>query len=176
MTWSICRMCSFGPSFTSRRQICDWTSIRWIAVKEGDISAGLCGFSIATQQILVQSRMWEREGKESLKLHNLCTDHVTIRSELRYIIGAKIVDLKCRVFGGNQLQRSTAGSEPDPALDREFGSFGNTRWRIAVDMRNMGDNLLDWVGRPCNRCNYTADRDLYLSYQGWYNDSHMKCS
>jgi hypothetical protein len=38
-----------------------------------------------------------------LKLHNLRTDHVTIQSELTYLIGAKIVDLKCRVFGGNPL-------------------------------------------------------------------------
>jgi hypothetical protein len=33
-------------------------------------------------------------------MYNLGTDHVMIRSELKYIIGAKIVDLKYRVFGG----------------------------------------------------------------------------
>ena len=38
--------------------------------------------------------------KEGLKLHNLPTDHVTIRSELKYVIREKIVDLKCRVVGG----------------------------------------------------------------------------
>ena len=38
--------------------------------------------------------------KERLKLHNLRTDHVMIQSELKYLIGAKIVNLKCRVFGG----------------------------------------------------------------------------
>jgi hypothetical protein len=38
-----------------------------------------------------------------LKLHNLRTDHVTIQSELTYLIGAKIGVLKCRVFGGNPL-------------------------------------------------------------------------
>jgi hypothetical protein len=38
--------------------------------------------------------------KEGLKLDNLHTDHVMIRSELKYLIGAKIVDFKCRVFGG----------------------------------------------------------------------------
>jgi len=125
-TWSICRLCSFNPSFTSRCQICDWTNIRGIAVKEGDISAEKCGFSTVTQRILVQSQLWEREGKEGLKLHNLRTDHVTIRSQLRYLIGAKIVDLKCRVFGGNPLQRSGSGSEPDPEPNREFGPVANT--------------------------------------------------
>jgi len=29
--------------------------------------------------------------KEQLELHNLCTDHVTIRSQLKYIIEAKVV-------------------------------------------------------------------------------------
>jgi len=33
VTWSVRKSCSFGPSFTSRCQICDWANIRWIAVK-----------------------------------------------------------------------------------------------------------------------------------------------
>ena len=78
----------------------------------GDIAAEKCGFSIATQQLVVRSQICEREGKEGLKLHNLRTDHVTIRSEVRYLIGAKIVHLDCRVFGGNPLQRSGSRSGP----------------------------------------------------------------
>jgi len=74
--------------------------------------------------------MWEREGKEGLKLHNLRTDHVTIWSELRYLIGGTIVDLKCRVFGGNPLQRSSSGSEPDPEPNREFGPVANTSYAV----------------------------------------------
>ena len=64
--------------------------------------------------------------KEWLKLDNLRTDHVTIRSELRYLIGAKIVDLKCRVFGENPVQRSGSGSEPDPEPNRDFGPVAKT--------------------------------------------------
>jgi hypothetical protein len=64
--------------------------------------------------------------KEGLKLHNLRTDHVTIRLELRYLIGAKIVNLKCRVFGENPVQRSGSASKPDPELNREFGPIANT--------------------------------------------------
>jgi len=41
-----------------------------------------------------------QEVKERLELHNLRTDHVMIRSQLKYLIGAKVVRLKCRVFGG----------------------------------------------------------------------------
>jgi hypothetical protein len=63
---------------------------------------------------------------EGIKLHNLRTDHVTIRSELRYLIVAKIVDLKCGVFGEYQLQRSGSGSEPDPEPNREFAPIANT--------------------------------------------------
>ena len=128
VTWSVRRLCNIRPSFTSRCQICDWSNIRRIAVKEGDISGEKCRFSIATQWILVRSQMWEREAKEGPKLHNLHTDHVTIRSELRYLIGAKIVDLKCRVFGENPLQQSGSGSELHPELNQEIGPVPNTTW------------------------------------------------
>jgi hypothetical protein len=40
--------------------------------------------------------------------------------------GANIVDLKCRVFGDNPLQRSGSGLEPDPELNRKFGPVANT--------------------------------------------------
>ena len=36
------------------------------------------------------------------------------------------MDLKCRVFGGNPLQRSGSGLEPDPEPNREFGPVANT--------------------------------------------------
>jgi hypothetical protein len=90
------------------------------------ISAKKNGFSMATQRILVASQICVREGKDGLKLHNLRTDHVTIRSQLRYLIGAKIADLKCRVFGGNPLQLSGSGLEPDPEPNLEFGPVAKT--------------------------------------------------
>jgi len=82
-----------------------------------------------------------REVKEQLKLHNLRTDHVTIRSELKYLIGAKIVDLKCRVFGGKTGPFPTVWVfgvvrpiamvrfrvEPDPEPTRDVGPVANTR-------------------------------------------------
>jgi hypothetical protein len=128
VTWSVRRLCSICPSFTSRCQIWDWSIIRWIAVTEGNISAEKCGFSIATQRILVRSQMWEREVKEGLKQQNLHTDHVMIRSELRYLIGAKIVDVKWWVVGENPLQRSGSRSEPDPEPNWEFGPIANTTY------------------------------------------------
>jgi len=33
VTWSVHKLCSFSPSFTSRIQVCDRTDIRWVAVK-----------------------------------------------------------------------------------------------------------------------------------------------
>jgi len=35
--------------------------------------------------------MWKREEKEQLELQNLRTDHVMIRSQLKYLIEAKVV-------------------------------------------------------------------------------------
>jgi hypothetical protein len=98
-------------------------------VKKGDISAEMSWLSIATQRILVCLRMSEREEKEGLKLQNLHTDHVTIRSELTYITGARNVDEKCRAFGGNPVQRSGSDSEPAPELNRDFGPIANTTYK-----------------------------------------------
>jgi hypothetical protein len=68
--------------------------------------------------------------KELQELHHLCTDHVMIRSQLKYLIGAKVVRLKCRVFGGKTgpmatvrvfvwqkpLPRFGSGPNPNPEL------------------------------------------------------------
>jgi hypothetical protein len=81
-----------------------------------------------------------QEVKEGLKLDNLHTDHVMIRSELKYLIGAKIVDLKCRVFGGKTAPFPTVRVfrvvrpvatvrfrvELNPEPTREFGPVANT--------------------------------------------------
>jgi hypothetical protein len=82
-----------------------------------------------------------QEVKEGLKLDNLRTNHVMIRSELQYLIGAKIVDLKCRVFGGKTapcrtvrvfrvvrpIARVQFQVEPNPEPTREFGPVAITR-------------------------------------------------
>jgi hypothetical protein len=81
-----------------------------------------------------------QEVKEGLKLDNLRTDHVMIRSELKYLIGAKIVDLQCRGFGGKSAPFPTVRVfrvvrpvatvrfrvEPNPEPTREFGPVANT--------------------------------------------------
>ena len=86
VTWSVRRLCSSSHSFTSRSQICDSTNIRWIAVENPLIWLNFCPFFTATQRISVRLQFWKREVKERLELHNLHTDHVTIRSELQYLI------------------------------------------------------------------------------------------
>ena len=90
MTWSVCTLCSFSRSFTSRCQICDRTDICWVAIENPPISRKISSYSTAIQRILVRSQIWQREVKERLDLHNLRTDHVMIRSELKYLIGAKV--------------------------------------------------------------------------------------
>jgi hypothetical protein len=68
---------------------------------KGPILSEISGYSIATQRILVRSRISHPEVKEQVELHNLHTDHVMIRSELKYLIGVKVVLLDCWVFSGN---------------------------------------------------------------------------
>ena len=58
---------------------------------------------MATQQILVWSQIWNQEGKDRLDLNNLLNDHVTIWSELKYLIAAQVVMLQCRVVGGKTV-------------------------------------------------------------------------
>jgi len=48
--------------------------------------------------------------------------------------------------------------------------------RIRADTRNQGHDLPDCVEETSYWCNYMADRDLYLLYRGWSNDSHTKFS
>ena len=78
--------------------------------------------------------------KEWVELYNLRTNHVVIQSELKYLIGAKDVMLKCRVLGGKTgpfpvdrvfrvvrpipTVRFPVESEPEPT--REIGPVANT--------------------------------------------------
>jgi len=100
MTWSISTFCSSRRSFTSRFPIYDPTDIRWVAAKKGHILSEMSGFLVVTQRILVRWHIWDWEVKERLELHNQRTNHVMIRSALKYLITGKVVMLKCRVFGG----------------------------------------------------------------------------
>jgi len=91
MTWSVRTLCSFRSSFTSSFLICDPTIIRGVAIENPRISITIGPFFTATQQISVWSQIWMLEVKELITLHNQHTDHVTVRSELKYWIGAKAV-------------------------------------------------------------------------------------
>ena len=78
--------------------------------------------------------------KEGLKLHNLRTDHVVIQSELKYLIGAEMVNFKCRVVGGKTAPFPTVWVlrvirpvatvrvrvELDPEPTWQFGPDANT--------------------------------------------------
>ena len=104
----------------------DWYSLSGYA-NRGNFSE-TSWFSIATQWILVGSHIWDREVKERLELHNLHSDYIMIRSELKYLIGGKVVMLKCWVLCGNPLQQLGSGLEPDPEPNREFGTVANTNF------------------------------------------------
>jgi len=87
---------------------------------------------IATPRILVQSRIWMRWMKDCSKLHNLRINQVTIRSQLKLLIAAKPLTVKCRVFDGKPAQLQWSGLScsrpccnrwvPDPTLIRNHSS------------------------------------------------------
>jgi len=89
-TWSIHRLCSFSRSCTSGIQIFNQTNIHWVAMENPRISLNICLNFTATQWISIVSPIWMLEMKELVKLHNLHIHHVTIQSELRYLIGAEV--------------------------------------------------------------------------------------
>jgi len=78
-------------SVTNLQQICDPINIRWVAIENLRISVEISRYFTATLQILIRSQIWTQEVQERIKLHNLCIDHLTIRSELKYLIGTKSV-------------------------------------------------------------------------------------
>jgi len=100
MTWSVPRLCIPSCSCTSHCQICGQVNFRWVAVKTRPMFSENRGFSKGTQWIVVRFQIWQQEVKQQVEMHNLRTDHVMIRSELKYLIGAKVVNLKCQVFVG----------------------------------------------------------------------------
>ena len=90
VTWSICRLCSFMRSITSQLQICDPTKIRWVMIESTRFSPHISPSFTPIQRILVGLQIWMWEVKERVKLNNLRIDHVTMRSQLRYLIGARV--------------------------------------------------------------------------------------
>ena len=127
MTWSVRRLCSSSRSFTSRFQICDPTNIRWVAIENPVISRKMCLYFTATQQISVGSQIWKLEVKEWLEMHNVRTDRVMIRSELKYLIGAKVAGtLKIEpwsVYNPAKTRGFRSGPGNNPAKKKHFGSL-----------------------------------------------------
>jgi len=93
MTWPVRRLSSYSCSFTCRWQISYQINIRWVAIENPSISRTVSCYSTAIQRILVRSQIWQSEVKQQQKLQILRTDHVVIRSELKYSIW--------EVLGGN---------------------------------------------------------------------------
>jgi len=147
ITWSVRRLCSFSCSFTSCCQISDRTNIRWVAIENPPISRKISRYFTAIQWILVRSQIGQRDVKEKLKLHNLHTDHVMIRSELKYLIGAKVGGtVKWNRSPGTTRPQNhgfISGPDNNPAKTKRVGFFAGSetepnrtacqnpdRWRV----------------------------------------------
>jgi hypothetical protein len=84
----------------------------------------------AIQWILVQSQIWQREVKERLKLHNLYNDHLVIRSELKYLTGAKFArTVICNRSPGSTRPKNSgfmSGPGNKPAKTERFVLLGGS--------------------------------------------------
>jgi hypothetical protein len=125
LTWCIRRLCGFARSFTSCFRICDPTSIRWVAVENPRILAEIYTYFTATQWISVGSQFWKQEVKDRLTLRNRHIHHVMIRSELKYLIGAKNIGTakwtRCPVPTGPKNTEFRFGPGNKPAKKNQFG-------------------------------------------------------
>jgi hypothetical protein len=103
VTWSVCRLCRSGRFFTSRPQIWHQTNIRWVAIKNPQISKIIGPSVTATQRMSVRLQIWKRQMKERPDLNNLHTDHITIWLELKFFIATKSVGtVKLKPWSGEQ--------------------------------------------------------------------------
>jgi len=135
-------------------------------------------FPIATQWIFVGSQIWKREVNERPTLHNLRIDHVTIRSELRYWIGAQVVRLKCRLFGGKTGHIATVRVcgvarpiatfrfqvELDPQMNRDFGPVAYTSlavWASKVNMAHIVSPEHHYSEKQLRECDAVGIWDTY---------------
>jgi hypothetical protein len=104
-----------------------------------------------------------REVTERLKLNNLHTDHVVIRLELKYSIGAKMVNLKCWVLGGKtapftmvrvfrvlkHVATVQVRVEPDPELTRLLGPVANPSHNQYIVERILSTNIIISASATC---------------------------
>jgi hypothetical protein len=80
------------PSFISRSRICDRINIHGAAVKFSGKSRQNDLVFIVTPSQLVRLQIAAQEMKEGIELHISQIDDVTIRSELKFLIGVINVD------------------------------------------------------------------------------------
>jgi len=168
MTWSVRRLCSSNCSFTSRFQICDRTHIRWVVVTYGQSLSEISGFLITTQRILVGSQIWDQVVKERLELLNICTDHVTIQSELKYLLEPKmwcwnagflvVKPAQLQWSGFSYCKACCNGSVPVPTLTRNRSSW----LELLVTLQT--------VQRHCHLSWHCRSRWRWIMLLGLYND------
>jgi len=125
VTWSVGKLYSFSPSSTSRSQICGRTNIHRVAIEIPRILPEKWRYFTAIWWILVQSQIWQREVKERLKLPNLHTDHIVIRSELKYLSEAEVAGTIIRNRGPGSTRPENggcmSGPEDKPAKTERVG-------------------------------------------------------
>jgi len=131
MIWEPRRACCFSCSFTLRCQMYELTDIQGVPIECQRISHGMWPNFIATQRISVGLLIWMLEVKVHLIVHNQRVDHVTIRSELTYLIGAQVAGtvIRSRGLGATQPKNCGFVSSPGnyPAKTERFSFLAGCR-------------------------------------------------
>jgi len=81
------KRCSFTCSFTSHSPICDPITICWVALKNGFFLALFHSNSTNSNRIAY----WRMGGERACKTAILCIYTIVIWSQLKYLIGAKVL-------------------------------------------------------------------------------------
>ena len=146
MTRSVCRVRGFSRSLTCHCEICDWTNIRCVNIKNPPIWPTILCYFTAIQLILVQSQIRQWEGIKRLKLPKLHIYHVLIRWELKYLFGASIAGTMIWNVGPGSTRLKDwgfmSGPGNNPALVTRVGLLGgSTLWPEPLGQFQPGPKL-----------------------------------
>jgi hypothetical protein len=151
VTWSVRILFSSACSFTSRFQDCDPTNIRWVAIENPLMSLNISLYFTANQRITLGSQICKWKVNEWLVLHNLCTDQVMIRSELKYLIGAKVAGIVIWNRGTGTTQPKNLGFMSslgnNPTKTERFGNLAGFRTKPNQTAGQKPDHW--WVTQTC---------------------------
>jgi len=112
--WYLRKRCSFGCSLTSYSLFCDPINICWVTAKDAQVTPLFHSNSTNIDWI----SKWRIGGERACKTASFTIYHIVIWSELKYVIGAKVLSsgkwgsAVCRTCPKNRGFMSGVGNNP----------------------------------------------------------------